>query len=501
MNCFANEFIFLSNNICPFALYLRPQSLSIDAKTKTLTVRALLDYRNNLVENNKTEYGTKYDQLQWLNYYQAIEMEDKRAELISSLEGKISWGFEQTKTDVTKLSKGCQLCGEGEWSCLFINGQCNCNCFYCPAPQTDIGVPVTQTLSFEHPDSYVDYIRHFNYKGVSFSGGEPFLTFNRVKRFLTSLRNQLPADLYIWMYTNGTRVSIDQLKELANLGLNEIRYDIGATDYNLKPVKQAIGIIPVVTVEVPAVPDEIDNLKKSVKELADAGLSHLNLHQLRLTPHNFPKLVEKGYSFAHGPRVTVPDSEMTALEILHYTKKENIDLPVNYCSFVYKNRFQKSGLRKKLAPHVSSSLQSITQNGYLRTLTINKADVTNYDELKNRLLETNSYSESDETLTFHEKLLPLIAPLVKEIQVTYTDVRITEDIPTSTPAATIQLRDAKTLYLETGIAINHMNLPREIHSDFMQLIDGQLPDLTTENKTLFTIYQYEQIEKGLSDIY
>jgi pyruvate formate-lyase activating enzyme-like uncharacterized protein len=464
-------------------------------------VRALLDYRNNLVEINKLEYGTGYDQLQWLNYYQAIEMEDRRAELLSALEGRINWGFEKTKTDVTKLSKGCQLCGDGEWSCLFINGQCNCNCFYCPAPQTDIGVPVTQTLSFEHPESYVDYIRHFNFKGVSFSGGEPFLTFDRVKRFLTSLRNQLPSDLYIWMYTNGTRVTIDQLRELANLGLNEIRYDIGATDYNLKPVKQAIGIIPVVTVEIPAVPDEIDNLKKSVKELADAGLSHLNLHQLRLTPHNFPKLVEKGYSFAHGPRVTVPDSEITAFELLHFTKEENIDLPVNYCSFVYKNRFQKSGLRKKLAPHVTSEFQSITKNGYLRSLSVNKADIINVDELKTLLSTINAFSETNEKILFHEKLLPLITPLVNQLQVTYTDVRITESTPKDTPAATISLRNDKTLYIEKGTAINQMNLPRGIHPQFIQLINGQLPELTFENKTLFTIYQYEQIENGLSDIF
>lgn len=161
-----------------------------------------------------------------------------------------------------------------------------------------------------------------------------------------------------------------KLKALADEGINELRFDIGATHYDLRFVKQALGIIPNVTVEIPAVPDEVDLITNSVKELYDQGLSYLNLHQLRLTPYNMDKLMSRGYKVAHGPRATLPESELAALKVLKKLREESGELPVNYCSYVYKNRFQKSGLRHKLAPQTVLDWEDITENGHIRNLSV-----------------------------------------------------------------------------------------------------------------------------------
>jgi pyruvate formate-lyase activating enzyme-like uncharacterized protein len=466
------------------------------------TLRALINYQNSLVEANRKEYGTNYENLNFINYYEGLEIEQQRASLLESLEGQIQWDFKSTKTDTTRLSLGCRLCGEGEWSCLFINGKCNCNCFYCPTPQTDIGQPVTQTLTFEDPMTYVEYIRKFNFKGVSFSGGEPFLTFDRVKLFLKTLRRELPSDLYIWMYTNGTRVTKEYLEELARLGLNEIRYDIGATDYNLKPVMQAIGIIPTVTVEIPAVPDELPRLKECIRELAQAGLSYLNLHQLRLTPHNLPHLTAKGYQLTHGQRVTVPASEMAALEIIRFTKDEGINLPVNYCSFVYKNRFQKSGLRKKLAPHIKKNYQEITENGYIRQITLPLNDKT--QEILNQLSEKEKQHLElidNKQIALPLSMLDYFKSINPSFTLSYFDLRVTEGESPSMQSRIIKLNNTSTLSIEWAPLMPPMQFPFKMKGLLEQLATGEKPEEIFEDDMLLAISQYEQIESGLAELF
>jgi pyruvate formate-lyase activating enzyme-like uncharacterized protein len=83
-------------------------------------------------------------------------------------------------------------------SCLFINGICNAKCFYCPSTQNEKGQPMTNTLEFKNPNDFADYVRVFNIRGVSFSGGEPFMTLDRVLFFLKTLRSRISHPLYIW---------------------------------------------------------------------------------------------------------------------------------------------------------------------------------------------------------------------------------------------------------------------------------------------------------------
>ncbi len=459
-------------------------------------MKAFANQQNKQVESNRKEYGVNYDSIQWLNYYEAMEFEDKRNEIISQLGDRVNWGFNNTKTDVSRLSPGCKLCGEGQWSCLFINGKCNCNCFYCPAPQTEIGSPVTQTLTFKSPEPYIDYIKNFKFKGISFSGGEPFLTYDKVVAFLKSIRQQLPPDIYVWMYTNGTRTSIDQLKELADLGLNELRVDIGATNYNIKTAKEAIGIIPNVTVEIPAVPDEIEKIKSSITELADAGLSFLNLHQLRLTPYNFNNLTARNYKFSHGARVTSPESEMAALEILKYTLDNHIDLPVNYCSYAFKSRFQTSGLRKKLASKVISQTEEITHNGYIRAMSIDYSKHTSDLEslISSHPNEKYNIDTNSDRFYFHSDLMIEIQSFAECIYLTYTDIRFNNTISD----IDIENRNFK---VETGVVARNIKLSASEFSIFQLMRTNLRPDEVDRSDRLLSIFNYESIENGLLTIY
>ncbi len=43
--------------------------------------------------------------------------------------------------------------------------------------------------------------------------------------------------MHVWLYTNGTLATVDILTQLRDAGLDEIRFDIGATDYNLGMIR------------------------------------------------------------------------------------------------------------------------------------------------------------------------------------------------------------------------------------------------------------------------
>jgi hypothetical protein len=89
---------------------------------------------------------------------------------------------------------------------------------------------------------------------------------------------------------------------------------------------------------------------------------------MRLTPYNFGPLTERGYTFLHGDKVTVLESELCALRMVRFGLEQGISLPVNYCSFPYKRRFQHAAARRRAAQNICAAGEMVTEPGYLRTL-------------------------------------------------------------------------------------------------------------------------------------
>lgn len=321
-----------------------------------------------LIESNSREYGNRYNLLTFATPEQLIAATAEREDLLQWLADRASFGYAGTKVDCNGLSTGCRSCGDGSWSCLFINGRCNGRCFYCPTAQDDDGPPVTNGLAFSTAEEYASYVAALGFSGVSISGGEPLMTPDLTLSYLKAVRKRCGENIHLWLYTNGTMLTADLCKRLLDAGLNEIRFDLGAVRYNLKKLRLAAGCIPTITVEIPAVPEDEELLKRKMYEMAEAGVNHLNLHQMRLTPHNFGPLTERGYTFLHGEKVTVLESELCALRMVRYSLENEIPLPVNYCSFTYKRRFQHSASRRRAAMSICKSSEVVTESGYLRTL-------------------------------------------------------------------------------------------------------------------------------------
>lgn len=317
------------------------------------------------------QIGWVYPDFKWLTEKETILANRKRNELLKSLSNKINYSFIQNKLHIGKLSPGCLICGQGDWSCMFINGLCTRHCFYCPQDRKiKQERPPTEGVIFDNPEDYVDYLEKFNFKGVGFSGGETFLVFEKLLTYFKKIRKRFGKEVYLWIYTNGDLVDKGKLRKLKEAGLDEIRFNISARGYDLRPVELAINIIPTVTIEIPVIPEDYETVKQCLPKMQKMGVKYLNLHQLVATQHNYKNYIKRTYTFLHQPNIPIFESEMAALELIRYALDNQISLPINYCSGVYKDRLQGKGKRERIAPLVKEGIEEITNSGFLRSLSI-----------------------------------------------------------------------------------------------------------------------------------
>lgn len=270
------------------------------------------------------------------------------------------------------LSPGCWSCIDGTWSCLYLNSLCTRNCFFCSRERTERDGRFPRPhdmrfIEFHEVQDYIRYLETFPFEGIGISGGEPFLAFERLTEYIREIRKAFGSRHYIWMYTNGDLVTEERLVLLHQIGLNELRFDLSAREYNLDPVKLAIKYIDTVSIEIPAIPEDVETVKELLKPFEAIGVKHLILHQLMATDYNQKRFVDRGYSFCKGIyRTCVPESELAAFTILKYAIESDSGLGINYCSLQYKERFQGRASRKRFAPLCQTDEESITPTGFLR---------------------------------------------------------------------------------------------------------------------------------------
>lgn len=438
---------------------------------------AYINYLNSLTNKNRSQYPEYSDQIKWIGYYEAEEKEEERNQIIQKLGKKLNWSFKNTKPWVNSLSKGCQLCGQGEWSCLFITGKCNAKCFYCPTAQDQDGIPSTQLTSFDNPEDYVAYLKYFGFKGASLSGGEPLLVFERTLNYIRTIRKEPGDEIYLWMYTNGLLGSKEVYQKLADAGIDEVRFDIGATGYNLKYIALASGIIPNLTVEIPAVPEDFEKIKQVIPELIKLGITNLNLHQLRLTNYNAPKLLKRNYTYLHGEQATVLESELTALKIIEFAVDHNLKIGINYCAFNFKNKFQKAGFRRKIASKFIDTSSQLTENGYLRSLSNNGSSY---------VIENNQLQPSDQG---KDNCTP------EHLKISYKGLLLDDHLENQHYLKKIIIGN-KAFFLRTGLTQNTSILENHRFPEFIHLLKNQgkqIPD----DQELFALWKNEFIEWDL----
>jgi len=323
--------------------------------------------------------------------------------------------------------------------------------------------------------------------------------------YVRAVKKHFGGAMHVWLYTNGTLADDELLRQLADAGLDEIRFDIGATNYRLDKLRLAAGVIPTVTVEIPAIPEDRSRLKDMLGELRDAGVMHLNLHQMRLTPYNFEHLATRGYTFLHGERVTVLESELAALEVLQHSLDNNIGLPVNYCSFVFKNRIQGRAARLRNGRFMAKPCESLTDNGYIRTLTLSgepAAATRQIEQFQAQAVNGELWSKgnSPTKLLIHPQLRHLVDWKAFRLQVGYARCRQLPTVSYSNPFVTIEVSPTKSVVIERARAAADFELGDDARERYFARFLAEAP-LSGANDDLLALVPFEHGWQGLQDYF
>jgi len=247
------------------------------------------------------------------------------------------------------LSPGCLACKKGMWLCVYVTERCNLSCSFCPQPRLyppfSSNRPETPEEVFRLGSDICKNVHSFEFAlnlqkdkidGISFSGGEPFLVFNKTLRLIQASRKIRP-EAYMWVYTNGKLVTERAVKKFREEGVSEIRFNWAASGFDsrvLEAMRLAGHYMDKVVVEVPIYhPEMPEELMPRLESLVEAGVAGLNFAELNVNHNNASSLkIPEEELYRHPNAVSPYWSRLLTYDLMEYVEKHKLPLTVNDCS-------------------------------------------------------------------------------------------------------------------------------------------------------------------------
>lgn len=281
---------------------------------------------------------------------------------------------------LSKFPKGCIscLCGDGLNSIRKTN-KCNLNCKFCyyyghneEQPEIPDGMWQIGGKNFAEKDIEKLIRIQGRPTGVCYAYLEPFLEIEKYYNVI-NIFNQ--NKIYQHLYTNGVRVTENALRRLGNAGLNELRFNLGATNCDpaiIEKIYLAKKYIPSVGIETPMTPDFFNAFLRNKKYILATGLDFINCAELHLNPNNIDNYSgEKLYMCRNGYISPVWSRQIT-MEMMKTASNEEWDFVVHDCSNMTKYcRELNYGKRMKLwfgANYYDSEFDNIPYKAFLPIL-------------------------------------------------------------------------------------------------------------------------------------
>ena len=322
---------------------------------------------NEIKNPNLREYANKYVRIHddFIAQIRAmglgIEADDSSpavAQKIAELRKKGALARNDSKSIyVNRISPSCVACQKGVGSfTFFISLKCHRDCFYCFNPNQE---------NYEHYREHtrdvigeLDDLRRANSRlgHIALTGGEPLLYKEETARFFEHTRELYP-EAHTRLYTSGDHLDRETLQSLQQSGLKEIRFSIRMHDlakgqrYTYDRIALAREYIPFVMVEMPVLPDTLEEMKDVLRELDQLGIFGINLLEFCVPFNNVEAFRDKNYKVKARPfrvlydywyagGLPIAGSETVCLELLDFALMAGLKIGVHYCSLENKHTGQ-----------------------------------------------------------------------------------------------------------------------------------------------------------------
>lgn len=307
---------------------------------------------------------SKKDALLWFDYFSQLpknkEISAKHMEIIYStfaqIEAAIDDRNEKLMSEIKSLKtlrnrtyfvgnedkfpKGCRSCllGTGLGAIRKTN-KCNIECKFCynygeldSIPPVGEGMWDIGGTKFYEKD--IDLLLSIYQKptGIAYVYLEPFI---EIEKYYSVIKKFSDANIHQHLYTNGTLATAENLKALGEAGLNEIRFNLGATncsDKVIENIRIAKKYIENVGIETPMTPEFFETFLKKKKTILDTKLDFINCAELHLNENNiYNYFGENMYVSRNGYISPIWSRELT-LKFMKIADEEKWNLVVHDCS-------------------------------------------------------------------------------------------------------------------------------------------------------------------------
>lgn len=279
--------------------------------------------------------------------------EDPRvASLIADLvKGGIRGSVERRTLYTKRLPPGCRGCLGGKGTNAFVTGLCTRDCFFCFNQKPRVDQLVVHGIPLAEPEEAPYIVRRYGLSSVGVSGGEPTLRPERLLRLVRALK-AMPFKVRADLYTNGDCLDDPLLGRLKEAGLDALRFNVVARNFDLAPVGRALKLFPETAVEIPVDPEQMAELKEMVLRLDEMGVPFLNIHELFVCRENAVRVAARGHASGgqEAPGLLwepVAGGDRAALELLLFGLREAKSLSVYYCSTRTQEDISARGLRRR----------------------------------------------------------------------------------------------------------------------------------------------------------
>ncbi|MBN2879549.1 MAG: radical SAM protein [Clostridia bacterium] len=240
----------------------------------------------------------------------------------------------------SKFPDGCRSCLLGTGlSAVRKTNKCNLDCKFCynygeleDIPPVGEGIWEIGGTKFYEKDIDLLLSIHKKPTGISYVYLEPFM---EIEKYYPVVKKFSDAGIHQHLYTNGTLATEENLKALAEEGLDEIRFNLGATncsDKVIENIRLAKKYIKAVGIETPMTPEFYEAFFKKKDAILSTGLDFINCAELHLNENNiYNYFGENMYISRHGYISPVWSRELT-LKFMKIAEDGKWDIAVHDCS-------------------------------------------------------------------------------------------------------------------------------------------------------------------------
>lgn len=307
---------------------------------------------------------SKKDALMWFEFFAALPEEEeiltRQQEIIYAVLAQIEAAVERRHVELMGEIKGLKTLGNRTYyvgddrrfpmgcrSCLFGTGlsairktnRCNLACKFCyDYGQMDCQPPIGEGLweiggtKFYEQDIDLLLSVHPKPTGISYVYLEPFMEIEKYYGIISRFRE---AGVHQHLYTNGTLATEENLRALGEAGLDELRFNLGASgcaDRVIESIAAAKRYIPQVGIETPMTPEFFDAFLQKKQAILATGLDFINCAELHLNENNIDNYYgENLYCTRLGYISPIWSRELT-LKLMRLADEEGWNLAVHDCS-------------------------------------------------------------------------------------------------------------------------------------------------------------------------